>query len=190
MRGIEARRHAGPSRRIPEAEGPPTFWRPGNLVGTQRPPGTCSPVPRLTPHAPCSRLEMGLFSCSIPPWLVLSHSMSMVNTTSNWLCSGAFRSPPVQSLRNHWPPTTGHCSRASDRSSLAPRPTPHDRRGPPSMRGAELGTALLTRQEATCYEMLRFRVFGRSLASLIFVVHLYTIATYVDFSLEARGMQF
>ena len=40
----------------------------------------------------------GLFSCSIPPSFVLSHNMSMTNTMSNWLCFGAFHSPPVPSL--------------------------------------------------------------------------------------------
>src|SRR5208337_130571 len=49
--------------------------------------------------------EMGLFSGSIPPWFVLSHNISTINTTTNWLCSGAFRSPPAPSLPNHWPPT-------------------------------------------------------------------------------------
>jgi len=33
------------------------------------------------------------------------------------------------------------------------------------MPGAELGTALLTREEATCYEMLRFSDFFESLVS-------------------------
>src|SRR5271157_2239479 len=40
----------------------------------------------------------------------------------------------------------------------ASRFTPHDRRGPPSMPRAELGTALPTRQGSICYEMLRFPV--------------------------------
>ncbi len=72
---------------------------------------------------------MGLFSCSIPPSFVLSHHVPMVNTTSNWLCFGAFLSPPVPSLRIHWPLTTGRCSRATGHYSRAtrhylPRPSP------------------------------------------------------------------
>src|SRR5208337_2292025 len=53
LKGIEARRPPlpgtrWPSRRLPEAEGPLTFWRPGNVVGPQRPPGTSSLAPRPT----------------------------------------------------------------------------------------------------------------------------------------------
>ena len=46
----------------------------------------------------CRRRKLGLLSCSISPSFVLSHNMSMVNTTSNWLCFGAFHPPPVPSL--------------------------------------------------------------------------------------------
>ena len=35
--------------------------------------------------------ELGLFSCSIPPGFVINHNMPTINTTSDWLCSGAFR---------------------------------------------------------------------------------------------------
>src|SRR5208337_5506537 len=56
----------------------------------------CSPSPRR---------ELGLFSGSIPPSFVLSHNIPMINTTSNWLCFGAFRAPPVPSLRIQWPLT-------------------------------------------------------------------------------------
>ena len=49
-----------------------------------------------------------MFSCSIPPLFVLSHHVPMVNTTSNWLCFGPFLSPPVPSLRIHWPLTTDY----------------------------------------------------------------------------------
>src|SRR5208282_5298849 len=64
LKGIEARRHAWPGRRLPETEGPPAFWCPGNVVGPQRlgpqrPAGTSSPTPRLTPHTPCRRPEIG-----------------------------------------------------------------------------------------------------------------------------------
>jgi hypothetical protein len=41
-----------------------------------------------------------------PPSFVLSHNIPMINTTSNWLCFGAFRAPPVPSLRIQWPSTT------------------------------------------------------------------------------------
>ena len=34
--------------------------------------------------------KLGLFSCSIPPSFVLSHNLSMTNTTSNWLCLALF----------------------------------------------------------------------------------------------------
>src|SRR5208337_1984413 len=60
---------------------------------------------------------MGLFSCSIPPSFVLSHNMTMINNTSNWLCSGVFHSPPVPSLFSiRWPLVT-------ILSPHAPRPT-------------------------------------------------------------------
>ena len=49
---------------------------------------------------------MGSFSGSIPPYFVLSHNMSTINTTSNWLRFGAFLSLPVPCLRLHWPLTT------------------------------------------------------------------------------------
>jgi len=41
--------------------------------------------------------------------------------------------------------------------------------GPPSMPRAHLGTALPTRQEPTCYEMLRFPASFKSLARHVFV---------------------
>src|SRR5271157_135132 len=49
FKGIEARRNAWPSRRLPEAEGPPGLWHLGNLVGPPCPPGHYSPTPRLRP---------------------------------------------------------------------------------------------------------------------------------------------
>ena len=72
----------------------------------------------------------------------------------------------------------------------APRLTPHDVRGPPSMPGAELGTVLLTRTGGNMLRNAIFSGFCRSLASLVFVVILYSVSTYVDFCLEAREMQF
>ena len=60
---------------------------------------------------------MGSFSGSIPPCFVLSHNMSTINTTSNWLRFGAFLSPSSLSSI-HWllalatcPPATAHCPR-------------------------------------------------------------------------------
>ena len=81
------------------------------------------------PHA--AGRELGLISWSIPPSLVVSHNMSMINTTSNWLCFCSFPSSPVSSLRIHWPLTTGYCSRAMGHYPLASRPTPHAPRRPP-----------------------------------------------------------
>ncbi len=43
--------------------------------------------------------KLGLFSGSIPPAFVLSHNITMINTTSNWLCSGAFLRRPAESTR-------------------------------------------------------------------------------------------
>ncbi len=40
-----------------------------------------------------------MFSGSIPPSFVLSHNMPMINTTSNWLCFGAFLGGPAESTR-------------------------------------------------------------------------------------------
>src|SRR5271157_4755549 len=60
-----------------------------------------------------------------PALFVVSHNMSMINTTSNWLCFCSFLSSPVPSLRIHWPLTTGYCSRATGHYPLASRPTPH-----------------------------------------------------------------
>jgi len=45
--------------------GPPTFGRPGSVVGPQRPPGHCSPASHPTPHAP-RRLSSGVRSCAHP----------------------------------------------------------------------------------------------------------------------------
>jgi len=101
-----------------------------------------------SPRAPRHRPEMGSFSGSIPPSFVLSHNMPMTNTTSNWLCSGAFLSLSCLSLQFHWLLATGHWPLFSCRWPLSSRPTPfappstpHDRRGPPSMPRAEPGTA-------------------------------------------------
>ena len=60
----------------------------------------------LPPHAPRRGQRIGFVFCSIPPSFVLSHFTPVTNTTSNWLCFGAFLSPPVPFLRIHWPLTT------------------------------------------------------------------------------------
>ena len=85
------------------------------------------------------------FSCSISRLFVLSHNMSMINTTgklaSVWAFSITASSPC--GFTGQW--------------SLSSRPTPHHRLGPPSIPCcAESGTALPTRRRSTCYEMLRF----------------------------------
>ena len=60
------------------------FERPGSVVGRQRPLGHCSP-------APCRRPEIGfVFSCSIPPLFVLSHSLPMVNIMGKLASFGRF----------------------------------------------------------------------------------------------------
>ena len=101
------------------------------------------------------------FACPIPPWFVVSCDLPMINDRANWLRFALFRPPQAPSLRTHGPLFTRH-------SLHLPRSTPRDRRGPPPMPRAELGTALPTRQASICYALLRFRVFGRSLASLVF----------------------
>jgi len=134
LRGIEGRRHAWPSRRLLEAEGAPPFWRPGNVVGPQRPPGTCSPAPRPTPHTShltplAAGRELGLFSCSIPPWFVLSNALSTTNTRAIWLCFGAFLSPPASSLQFHWLQFSLHSPLATTSYDPSPLATTDSRIG-------------------------------------------------------------
>jgi len=62
------------------------------------------PYPPATRHSPAFRAtghELASFPASIPPLFALSDNIPVVNTTSNWLRSGAFVSPPVPSLRFH-----------------------------------------------------------------------------------------
>ena len=54
---------------------------------------------RGSPEPRAAGRELGSFSCSIPPWFVLSHNISMINTTSNWLRFGAFLRGPAESTR-------------------------------------------------------------------------------------------
>ena len=78
--------------------------------------------PSVAPR-PAPRAENWVrFSWSIPPSFVLSHNMPMINTTSNWLCSGAFLSPSCMSLQFYWPLATVLVS-------LVTLLTLHDRRG-------------------------------------------------------------
>ena len=98
----------------------PTCWRPGNVACPQRSPGICSSAPRPTPHAPCSRLEIGfVFACSIPPLFVLSHSLPRVNTMDKLALFGRF-SITASSLPSR---LTDHYSLATRFTSHVPRPT-------------------------------------------------------------------
>src|SRR5208337_1336419 len=92
---------------------------------------------------------MGSFSGSNPPWLVLSHDITRINTTNKLALFWRF-SLTAGSISSH--------SLATGHYPLAPGPTPHDRRGPPSMPRAELGRAPLPARGSTCYDMLRFPV--------------------------------
>ena len=81
------------------------------------------PAQQFSRHSP--RAENWVcFPARTAPLFVLSHYVPMVNTTSNWLCFGPFLSPPVPSLRIHWPLTTGHYSRATRHSPLPPKTLP------------------------------------------------------------------
>jgi hypothetical protein len=131
--------------------------------------------------------KLGLFSCSIPPWFVISHNMPMINTTSNWLCSGAFHSPPVPSLRIQWALVTILSPHAPRPSPLAPHPTIAGFRrrchGPSWARHSPPGGS---QHATTCYVFRSRQKFGE----LLFGASSYSVGGYVDFSLEARGTQF
>ena len=94
--------------------------------------------PRATDHWPhfsrpapqTTGREFGLFSCSIPPWFVLSNNLSTTNTRAIWLCFGAFLSPPASSAQFHWPRywllTTilpSHAPRRNQRGQVVRRPS-------------------------------------------------------------------
>ncbi len=57
----------------------------------------------------------------------------------------------------------------------APRPTPHDRWGPPSMPRAELGYSTPTRQGVNMLRHATFYASSRSLASLVFGASYYKL---------------
>ena len=77
---------------------------------------------RPAPHVAGS--ELGLFSCSIPSWFVLSNNLSTTNTRAIWLCFGAFLSPPYSPFRFHWPQTTDYWSLFSCHWPLFSRHSP------------------------------------------------------------------
>src|SRR5271157_4240320 len=109
---------------------------------------------------------MGLFSGSIPPWFVLSNNLSTTNTRAIWLCSGAFLSPPAP------PPsallTAGHYPLVPRPTPHAPRHTPHDRQGPPSIPRAELDTALPSRRRVNMLRNATFSGFWQKFGELSF----------------------
>src|SRR5271157_4891614 len=67
---------------------------------------------------------MGLFSCSIPPWFVLSNNLSTINTRAIWLCLGAFLSSPASSVQFHWPLFSLYPPLATRHSPLPPTTLP------------------------------------------------------------------
>src|SRR5208282_4343446 len=96
---------------------------------------------------------------------VLSHNMPNVNTTSNWLCSGAFLSPSVPSSHSlatdYWQlsPATDHWPLFSRHLPLATRHSPHDLRGSAVDAARRAGYSSPTRrgQHATTCYVFRFR---------------------------------
>src|SRR5271165_6428127 len=115
---------------------------------------------------------MGLFSCSIPPLFVLSHSLPMVNTMGKLALFGRF-SITASSLPSR---LTDHYSLATRFTSHVPRPTivgVRRRRGPSWVQHAPPGR----RQYAM--KSYVFGFFGRSLASLVFGATYYRNETYV-----------
>src|SRR5271166_4211388 len=63
---------------------------------------------------------MGLFSCSIPPWSVLSCNPPTTNARAIWLCFSVFLSPPAPCLRLHGALTTGRYFHAPRATRLHP----------------------------------------------------------------------
>ncbi len=91
-----------------------------------------SPWPLFSRPAPCAAgRKLGSFFRPILPLFVLSINVPTTNTRANWLRFGAFLSPPVPSLRIHWPLTTVywplftcHWPQFSRHSPLATRHSP------------------------------------------------------------------
>ena len=76
-------------------------------------------------HSPAPRAGNWVrFSCSIPPLLVLSHSMPMINTTGKLASFWRFPSPLAPSLRIHWPQFSRHSPPATRHSPLPPTTLP------------------------------------------------------------------
>jgi hypothetical protein len=127
------------------------------------------------PH-PASR-KLGSFSCSISAWFVLSRNIPEINTKSRLALFGAFLSPPVPFLQD---------SRTTIHSPLTSPPTFH---APRSSGSAPAGRDGYSTPHPAGVNMLRnatFRVFGRSLARLVFGATQYGNWTYVHFSLDSR----
>src|SRR5271165_3814101 len=104
----------------------PTCWRPGSVVGPQRPLGHCSPAPRLMPPAG----NWLRFSCSISPLFVLSHSLPMVNIMGKLALFGRFSITAsiissISLATGSWLLTTSHAPRPH-----APRHPSHLPPGP------------------------------------------------------------
>ncbi len=104
-----------------------------------------SPWPLFSRPAPCAAgRKLGSFFRPILPLFVLSINVPTTNTRANWLRFGAFLSPPVPSLRIHWPLTTVywplftcHWPQFSRHAPLAtrhylPRPSPAGYYQPPT----------------------------------------------------------
>ena len=122
--------------------------------------------------------KLGLFSCSIPPSIVLSHNMSMTNTMSNWLCSGAFHSPPVPSpFSIRWPLVTILSPLAPRLSGSAADAARRARYGIPHTAGVNM------LRHAT------FSGFGRNLARLVFGINYCNVWTYDYFYVDSRSTQ-
>ena len=135
--GIEARRPPlpgarWPSRRLPEVEGAPPFWRPGSIVGPQRPPGTCSPAPRPTPGPAGSGRAQ-----TLRRWL-LPDTDSRTGKTER---SPISTSTPFLSVWHQ----TGRSLRKNP--SVFPRSPPLDRR--PFFRGRRRSTPVAPRNSQT-----------------------------------------
>ncbi len=110
----------------------------------------CSPAPLPLPPAG----NWVRFSCSIRPSFVLSHNISMINTTGK-LASFRRFSNTASSLSSHYL-ATGHCP-----YSLATRYSPLATCHPPYPTPSSATRNWVPLACVTCYEMLRFSAFSR-----------------------------
>ncbi len=117
----------------------------------------CSPAP--LPLAPAGHWVR--FSCSIRPLFVLSHNISMINTTGK-LASFRRFSITASSLSSHYL-ATGHWSLVTVRihSPLATRHSPLATCHPPYPTPSSATRNWVRFACITCYEMLRFSAFSR-----------------------------